>query len=131
MKKLILILLTFVLLLSGCSTYRTNITREEIVAAYQGAGYDVASGIYENASNGLVAYVQASGENGDYIYFSFYSTPEEAKAHKEEFYHPVMMGLFSVIYGDPMWIRWETYGCIVVSYSEPKFMEPFEKLLSS
>lgn len=131
MKRIFIAVLALILLFSGCSArYRTDVTREEIVAAYEAAGYSVWTDTYdEKLDYGEIAYIQANHPDGDYIYFSIFETEEEAKAYKEEFYHPVMMGLFSVIYGDPSWVRWEVYGCIVVEYDEPSFLEPFKELL--
>lgn len=130
MKRLMLILLPALLLLCGCASSRTDITREEIVAAYENAGYCVTSRVYdEKMDYGAVAYIQANHPDGDYIYFSIFETPEEAKAYKKEFYHPAMMSLFSVIFGDPCWPRWEVHGCIVVEYDDPDFLEPFNDLL--
>ena len=131
MKKVFAILLTAVLLFSGCSSqYRTDVTMEEIVAAYEAAGYSVWSEIYdEKLEDGQIGAIQANHPDGDYIYFSIFETEEEAKACKEEYYHPVMMGLFSIIYGDPSWPRWIVYGNMIVQYDEPEFMEPFLELM--
>lgn len=133
MKKIFALLLAAVLLLSGCSSrYRTDVTREEIVAAYEAAGYNVWTDTYdEKLESGAIAYVQANHPDGDYIYFSFFETEEDAKAYEKDLDHPVMKGLFSIIFGDPSWERMETYGCIVVEYDEPDFFEPFEKLLKA
>ena len=52
MKRLLAVLLTFTLLLSlaACeSQYRTDVSREEIIAAYEADGYCVSSHIYEKA----------------------------------------------------------------------------------
>lgn len=131
MKRLnILLIVLFILGLPGCTPDRTDITREEIVSAYQEAGYSVWTDVYdEKLDYGEIAYVQANHPSGDYIYFSFFETEQAAKAYKEEFYHPVMIGLFSVIFGDPSWPRWEVHGNIVVEFDEPEFYEVFEKLL--
>ena len=131
MKRILAILVLAALLLTGCSSnYRTDITREEIIAAYESAGYEVSSQIYnEKLDHGEIAYVQANHPDGDYIYFSIFETEEEATAYKKEFYHPVMMGLFSVIYGQPSWPRWKVYGCIVVQYDDESYFDPFEGLL--
>ena len=132
MKRILLLLLLILLLLSGCSATRTDITREEVVAAYEAAGYSVWSDTYdEKLDHGEIAYVQANHPDGDYIYFCFFETEADAKAYKQEYYHPVMMGLFSVIFGDPSWQRWEVHGCIVAEYDEPEFYEIFDKLLKS
>ena len=133
MKRLFAFLLIAALLLSGCSPkYRTDVTPEEIVAAYEGAGYSVYFDYYdEKLEEGEIGYIQANHSNGDYIYFSIFETEEDAEAFKDQFYHPGMMGLFSVIFGDPSWQRWEVYGNIVVQYDEPDFKRPFEELLKS
>lgn len=133
MKKFVTLLLAVLLLLSGCSSkYRTDVTREEIVAAYEDAGYSVwTESYYEKQEHGEIAYVQANHPDGDYIYFTFFETEEDAKAYKEEFYHPGMMGLFSAIFGDPSWPRWEVCGCVVAEYDNPDFFEPFEDLAKS
>lgn len=131
MKKTLLVLLLIAFLLCGCAPVRTDITREEIVAAYEAAGYAVSSRVYdEKLDYGQIAYVQANHPNGDYIYFSIFASEAEAKAYKKAYYHPVMMGLFSAIYGDPSWPRWEVYESIIVQYDEPDFLDPFTDLLN-
>jgi hypothetical protein len=131
MKRLVQAVLVVTLLFTGCaSNYRTDITREEIIAAYEAKGYIVWTNAYdEKLDNGSVAYVQANHPDGDYIYFSFFETEEDAKVYKDQYYHPAMMGLFTVIFGDPSWTRWDVYGRIVVEYDEPDFIKPFEELL--
>lgn len=134
MRRFISIFLAFTLAMTLCSCkeYRSDVTREEVISAYEAAGYQVSSGVYETPlESGAVAYVQADHEDGDYIYFTFFANEEDAKACEEEQDHPGVIFLFSVIFGDPSWIRMETYGCIVVSYRDPEFFEPFEQLLTS
>lgn len=131
MKRVIPILLILLLLFSG-SAKQTEISREEIVSAYQNAGYSVWTGVYDAPlDEGEIAYVQANHPDGDYIYFSFFETPQQAKEFKDTYYHPGMMGLFSVIFGDPSWQRWKVHGCIVVQYDEPEFYEVFLQLINS
>ena len=133
MKKAWALLLALMFLLSGCSSnYRTDVTPEEIIAAYEAAGYSVSANTYdEKLEYGQTGYIQAEDPDGDYIYFSIFDSEEDAKAYQKEFYHPGMMGLFSAIFGDPSWQRWEVYGNIVVQYDEPDFLTPFEELLKS
>lgn len=116
----------------GCAKRRTDISREEIVAAYEEAGYRVSSKRYdETLEYGQIGYVQAEHPDGNYIYFSFFESDEAAKAYKKEFYHPGMMGLFSAIFGNPRWPRWEVYGCMVVQYDDPDLMKPFQEWTKS
>ena len=129
--KWIPITLLIACILVACTAKRTDITREEIVAAYEAAGYSVSSRVYEEPLDyGQIAYVQASHPNGDYIYFSIFETPEQAQAYKDAYYHPAMMGLFSFIFGEPSWMRWEVCGCIVAEYDEPKYFGVFQELLN-
>ena len=131
MKRFFTFILALLMLaLSGCSATRTDITREEIVSAYQEAGYSVWTEVYdEKLEHGQIACVQADHPDGDYIYFRFFETEAEAKAYKQENYHPGTMGLFSAIFGDPSWPRWEVHGNILVEYDKPEFYKIFEKLL--
>lgn len=134
MKRASVFFLSTCLLLSLCSCkqYRTDVTRDEIVSAYRAAGYEVWTDTYdEDMDSGIIAYVQANHKNGDYIHFAIFENAEDAKSYEKDLDHPVMKGLFSVIFGDPSWERMETYGCIVVSYRDPEFFEPFAALLKA
>lgn len=129
MKKLICILLALIML-TGCSANRTDITAEEIIAAYESAGYCVSSGTYdETLDHGQTGYIQADHPDGGYIYFSIYESEAAAKAAKDELYHPGMTAFFSMIFGDPSWLRWEVHGNIIVEYDQAEFYDVFEMLL--
>ena len=130
MKRLFLLVVLCILCLTACHQEYRTVTREDIVAAYEAAGYSVWSEVYdEEMEFGQIAAVQANHPDGDYIYFTFFETEEAAKAYEKELDHPITKGLFSIIYGKPMWVRMETYGCLVVEYWIPEYMEPFEGLL--
>ena len=85
----------------------------------------------ETLDEGEIGYIQANHPDGDYIYFTIFETEKEAQAYKEEYYHPLAMGLFSAIYGEPSLVRWEVHGNIVAEYDQPEFYEVFENLLKS
>ena len=134
MKRLLVsfLLLSMTLSFCGCTQHTADITAEDIVVAYEAAGYRVSSKLYdETLEHGQIGYVQADHPDGDYIYFAIFENKEAAKAYKKEFYHPAMLGLFSAIFGDPSWQRWEVYGSFVVQYDHPMFMKPFKDLLRS
>ena len=131
MRRILWILIALMLILSSCSAANPQPTREEIAYAYSHAGYSVWTDAYdEPLDHGQIAYLQANHPDGDYIYFSFFETEEAAKAYKEEYYHPMAMGLFSVIFGDPSWQKWIVNGNIVIEYDEPAFYEVFQDLLN-
>ena len=130
MKHFFAIFLALLLLLPGCRAQNTDISMEDIVAAYEAAGYSVWSEVYdEKLDDGQIASIQANHPDGGYIYFSFFETHEEAAACKKEYYHPMAMGLFSIIFGQPSWIRWKVHGCVIAEYDDPNFYAVFEELL--
>ena len=128
--KLLLLLLVVILLCSACTPNCEDISAVEIIEAYEAAGYQVAFGEYDEAMDlGQIGYIQATYPNGDYIYFSIFESKEAAQTYKDEFYHPGMISLFSVILGDPSWPRWKVHGCIVAEYHDPDRYEIFKTIL--
>ena len=132
MKRFVILLLSFaVVMLVGCACTYNDPSFDEIVTAYQEAGYSVWSDVYEKPHEfGITGYIQANHPNGDYIYFTFFETTQMAESYKNEYYHPVMMGLFLSIYAQDIYIpKWQVHGNIVAQYENPAFYEVFENLL--
>ena len=129
-RKWIAVFLLIILLFNGCAATGPDISREEIIAAYEQAGYSVVSRDYEQPGEyGEIGFVKADHPSGDYIYFSVFETEEQAKAYKQEFYHPVAQGLFLSIFAGEVYVpKCETYGCFVVQYENPAFYEVFQNL---
>lgn len=130
--RLLTVFIFITILLAACMPVGPDVTQEQIIAAYEDAGYRVCSKVYDKPIEyGEVAYIRADHPNGDYIYFSVFATPEQAEAYKQELYHPTAMGLFLSIFAGEIYIpKWEVYGCYVVQYEQSVFIEPFEKLLN-
>ena len=130
-RKWIAVFLLIILLFNGCAATGKDVTREEIIAAYEKAGYEVWSRVYDEPMEyGLMGYIKAQHPDGDYIYFSIFETEEQAKAYKQEFYHPMAHGLFLSIFAGEVYVpKCETYGCFVVQYENPAFYEVFQELL--
>ena len=129
-RKWIAVFLLIILLFNGCAATGKDVTREEIIAAYEKAGYEVWSRVYDEPMEyGLMGYIKAQHPDGDYIYFSIFETEEQAKAYKQEYYHPAMIGLFHSIFAGEIYVpRWEVYGCFVVQFENPAFYEVFQNL---
>ena len=131
MKRWIAIIFCVLLLFSGC-TEEMDVSREEIIAVYEAAGYKVSSRVYDTPQEfGLIGYIQAEHPDGDYIYFSIFETPEQAEDYQDTYYQPGVTGFFSVIFGEPSWQRWEVHGCMVVQFDEPEYYELFLELVNS
>ena len=133
MKKLFAFLLAFLLLLSGCASKKgTNVKPDQIISAYEDAGYTVVCDYYdEKPEHGQIGYIRADHPDVDYIYFYIFETEDDAEAYKKEIYHPGVTGFFSIIFGDPSLVRCEVYGTVVVEYDQPDIFEPFEALLKN
>ena len=132
MKRIIALLLVLLCLLLGCCLQRTSdVTREDIVAAYRAEGYGVYTEAYDEPYEfGEVAYIQANHPDGDYIYIAFFETPEQARTYMQEQYHPIAMTLFLSIYAGRLYIpKWKVHGNMVVQYENPDFYEPLRDLI--
>lgn len=132
MKRVVILLLIIaIIMLPGCSATHNDPSFDEIIAAYSDAGYSVYSQLYDEPQEfGITGYIQANHPDGHYIYFEFFETPQMAESYKNEYYHPVMMGLFLSIYAQDIYIpKWQVHSNIVIQYENPEFYAVFENLL--
>lgn len=130
--KTFCLFLVISLLLSACATSTATVTNDEIIQAYEEAGYLVYTGKYDSAlEHGIKGYIKAEHPDGDYIYFTVFESEAAAQAYKDAFYHPAMLGLFSVIYGEPGRLRWHVHGDMVIEYTKAEFYDIFENLLKT
>ncbi len=130
MRKLIAILCLMALLVAGCASAEPkDISCYEIAEAYKAAGYGVFHNHdagYENNPCCIKAYIP---ETEEAIFIDYYDTPEAAKEIYDQRQYNVVIWLFSVIYGDPMWVYTELYGNYEIEYTNKELYEPFEKLI--
>ena len=141
MKKLIAILLLISLFATCLSSCRLGepkeISCEEIIAAYEDAGYSVLYHGHENDTpyNDLGIYcsfeIREKGGNADnYVYIDRYFTAEQAEAAcKEQMYHPLLWVLFAA-FGETRWLHTGCYGDIVYSSFEYSMLKPLLDLTS-
>ena len=125
------ILLTMALsMFAGCKgKEEREISCEEVIAAYEAAGYEVWHRDYPEKEYGYVCTVRIEEEDGDSIEFHFYETNEEAQAEAEERRWNGLLWMFSVIYGDPTWLKTECYRNIEIEYDDDDLYEPFKELI--
>ena len=137
MSKLLKLLYLFcaisaiVTLFASCakSNETKEITCSDVITTYEEAGYDVWHKEYDDIENGVVCNVKASSENGEYIYFSFFESSEEAEKYKEEREYSILHWALSGIYGDSSWITTKAYRNIEIEYDNSDLYEPFKKLV--
>lgn len=117
--------------LASCSKGEIKeITPEDVVAAYENAGYEVWQSEEDDDSiEGERYTIRATHENGDYIFFHFFDSEENAEAYADTRWYNVLIWLFSVIYGEPSWLTTDTYGNIEIEYDDKTLYEPFKELI--
>ena len=137
MKKVIsiILLLSFVLSLAACggNTELKEIACEDIIKAYEDAGYYVTHGEHKNeADSPHLCYIRADltdEPDSDYIYFTTYFTEEQAKAAANADKYNLVIWFYASISGEDRWLNVATYGKIEYSYYNTKLIKPFESLI--
>lgn len=137
MKKTIAIFFLFLLALSlvACSrSEQKEISCEDIIKAYEDAGYYVTHGEHKDEADGSqLCYIKANlteDPDSDYIYFITCFTEEQAKeAAERDEYNPVIW-LYATAVGESRWLKTGTYGTIEYSYYNPELIKPFNELIA-
>jgi len=134
MKRFIALILTFVLFFFvGCNTAQTSgkdIVCTDVIAAYEGAGFEVWHNETTTEQYPWVCRVKAENlENGDYIYFHFFASHEQAVEYYDERKYNVLIWMFSVIFGEPSWLTVKVYNNIEIEFDKSYLYKPFKTLL--
>ena len=137
MKKItsIVLLLSFVLSLTACgnSTEPKEITCEDIIKAYEDAGYYVTHGDHKKqAESSQLCYIKANlteDSDSDYIYFITCFTEEQAEEAAETDKYNLAVWLYAAVSGESRWLKTGTYGKIEYSYYNSKLIKPFNELV--
>ena len=139
MKKIISIVLLLSLCFSftacGNSTEPKEISCEDIIKAYEDAGYTVLYHGHENDTvyNDLGQYcafeIRDPDNEDNYMYVHRYFNEEDAKAANEEAeFHPVLW-LFFGIFGEWRWLHTGCYGDLTYETFDRKMIKPLKELM--
>lgn len=138
MKRLIafLLLLVLALPLTACdSADGIEFTCDEIIAAYEGAGYIVNTHttFIEGSVCTISAYEsrEAYNEDNDYIHLVIFENEEYAKEYIEEIQFNLATWLVFAVCGEPRWLHTERYGNVCVEYYPNEFIKPLKQLIKS
>ena len=136
MKKpiAILLLLLVVLSLAACGKSEPKeISCEDIIKAYEDAGYYVTHGEHKDEADGSqLCYIKASlteDADSDYIYFITCFTEEQAKEAAQRDKYNFAIWLYAAAVGESRWLQTDTYGKIEYSYYNPELIKPFNELI--
>ena len=137
MKKIIsiILLLSFALSLTACGnrTEPKEISCEDIIKAYEEAGYYVTHGAHKDeAESSQLCYIKANlteDPDSDYIYFITCFTEEQAEeAHETDKYN-LAIWLYATVSGESRWLKSGTYREIEYSYYNSEMIKPFKELI--
>ena len=137
MKKILPIILLLSICFSftacGNNTELKEISCEDIIKAYEYAGYYVTHGEHKDESEGSqLCYIKAyltEDSDSDYIYFITCFTEEQAKQAAETDKYNWAIWLYTTVSGESRWLKTGTYGKIEYSYHNPKLIKPFNELV--
>ena len=135
MKKILSFILLFSLAVSLVACGKSEpkeISCEDIIKAYEDAGYYVTHGEHRDESEGSQrCYIKAcltEDSDSDYIYFITCFTEEQAEeARKNDKYNPVVR-FYAAVSGEARWLKTGTYGNIEYSYYNSELIKPFNEL---
>lgn len=138
MKKIIsiLLLLSLCFLFTACGKSEPKeISCEEIIAAYENAGYTVLYHDHENDTvyNDLGIYcsfeIRDPNNEDNYMYVHRFFNEEDAKAaSKERQFNPILW-LFFGIFGEWRWLHVGCYANIEYETFDRKMIKPLEELI--
>ena len=136
MKKIIslFLLLSTCFLFVACDKSKPKeISCEEIIEAYENAGYYVTHGKHQNETDGSqLCYIKANlseDPDSDYIYFITCFTEEQAEETEKIDKYNLVKWLYATVVGESRWLKTGTYGRIEYSYYNSKLIRPFNELI--
>lgn len=135
MKKTISILLLLSLCLSliACgNTEVKEISCEEIISAYEEAGYFVSCHTHSEDSEEHYCYItihENEDSSSDLVEITFYNSVEGAKEAAEGKRYNMAIWLFSAMYGEFRWLRTGCYGDMVYGTFNNKMLKPLKELM--
>ena len=137
MKKLLACILILVLVLTcltACSETETKeISCEDIIRAYEDAGYYVTHGEHKTqAESSQLCYIKANlteDPDSDYIFFITCFTEEQAEEAAETDKYNLVVWLYASVSGESRWLKTGTYGKIEYSYYNSELIKPFNEIV--
>ena len=129
-----LLMILSALCLTACdATEPKELSCEEIISAYENAGYVVSHGAHRTEEEGAHrCYIRADlseEPDSDYIYFITCFSEEQAKEIAATDQYNILVWLFAAANGEGRWLQTGTYGNIEYSYYNSELIKPFRELI--
>ena len=136
MKKIIsiILLLSFALSFTACgnSAEPKEISCEEIIAAYEDAGYFISYHSHSEDSEEYYCYIiiyENEDSTSDLVEITLYNTAEGAKEAAENKRYNIAIWIVAAMYGEFRWLRTGCYRDMVYSTFNYKMLKPIKELI--
>ena len=134
MKTIIVLFVLLLLPLSACNKPEPkDITCEEIIKAYEDAGYIVEHHLHkeEMTDSDVICSIQIidTTSKDNYLYIDRYTDDEIASSYAKDMKYNVIIWFMSSIYGESRWLKSEQYGVIHYHTYDSKMTNPLESLM--
>ena len=138
MKRVISILLLFSLTFSffACTPHRSEeITCEDIIAAYENAGYTMEHHLHEDPvylEEGIccsLMFQDPEDPDKNYIYIERHNTTNGAYQAAEESEYNLVLWFISLVHGEGRWLRSEQFGTLHSTTFERKMLKPLQSIV--
>ncbi len=137
-EKIFSLCLTAVLCVCSLASCKSSpqpkeITCEDIIRAYEDAGYFVTHGAHKDeAESTQLCYIKANvteDSDSDYIYFITCFTEEQAEEARQIDKYNLFVWFYGTMNGESRWLKTGTYGKIAYSYYSSELIKPFNELV--
>lgn len=124
-----------VLSFSACSKSEPKeITCEEIIKAYEDAGYIVEHHLHKEdmPDSDVICSIRINDSKtseDNYLYIDRYRDEETASSYAKDMKYNVVIWFVSSIYGESRWLKSEQYGVIHYHTYYSKMTKPLEELM--
>ena len=131
--------LSLLLSLSSCDTQKNvnDVSCEEIIAAYEAAGYTLGYHLHEDPvylQEGICCCLMfqdpKTHSNQNDIYINRYNTVEDAAAAADKQRYNIVLWLFCLIYGEPRWLQSEQFGKLHCTTYEKDMILPLREAVN-
>ena len=138
MRKILplITILAFGLTLVSCDGSRQTkeISCEDIIKAYEDAGYCVTHGEHKTETDSTqLCYIKVSiseDAGSDYIYFTTCFTEKQAEELADGQKYNLVIWFYGAICGESRWLKSERYGKVHYSYYNDELVKPFNQLIA-
>ena len=131
----VLLLLAMSLTMFSCGEgEKKELSCEEIIKAYENAGYTVQYHNHRDANTDSdvicnIQIVDPQNAERNYLYIDRYANEEKAKAVAEEYEYHLAIWMIAVLHGEGRWLKSRQYGNIHYHSYNKKILKPLESLM--